>query len=417
MLSNPETPSAIPRSLELFQRAVEVIPGGIYGHTSPAAGLPGVFPYYVQSAAGCRFIDVDGREFIDYMCAYGPIVLGYHHPGVEQAAAAEKSRGSVFNQPAPVMVEFAEELVQRIDFAGWAVFAKNGSDVTTWALSVARQHTGRRKVFMLEGAYHGVDPWCTPGHGGVLAEDRALVHRYRWNDPASLESGLKEHGSDTAAVFITPYHHPNFCASELAAAGFLHAVQELCNRYGVVLILDDIRAGFRLHAAGSHRLFGFEPDMACYCKALGNGYPISAAVGRKGLQTSASQVFLTGSYWNNAEAMAAARTCLQVIERDDVPGRLQALGQRLGHGLAAAAANHGHEFSLTGPPACPYPVFQDDPHLYKIQEFCRRCAERGLFFHPHHNWFLSAAHDEATIDETVARADAVLAGLPAVVEG
>lgn len=384
---------------------MRVVPGGIYGHTSPAAGMPGVFPYFAESAEGCRFNDVDGNRYIDFMCGFGPIVLGYHHPEVDEAALRARKDGNLYNMPSRYFVEAAELLVDRIDFADWAVFAKNGSDVTTWALQVAREATGRKKILMLKGAYHGVDAWCAPGYGGLIEEDRQHIHRFRWNDFGSFQGMLDSLGNEVAAVFVTPYHHPSFAPSELPENGFLKGVQKECNRRGVVLILDDIRVGFRLHAGGSHRRFGFEPDIACYCKALGNGYPLSAAVGRRVLKNPATRVFLTGSYWNNADSLAATIACLKIIERDGIPDKLEALGDRLCRGLSEAGRKYGFSLKCTGPRAAPYPFFDDDKDLRLIQKFCGLAVARGAFFHPHHNWFISAAHDHGAIDEAIAIAD------------
>ena len=388
-------------SRALFERAHQVVPGGIYGHTSPAAGMPGVFPYFAESAQGCRFTDVDGNDYIDFMCGFGPIVLGYNHPEIEEAAAKAKEKGNLFNMPSRGFVELAELFVTRINFADWAVFAKNGSDVTTWALQVAREATGRKKILMLKGAYHGVDAWCAPGYGGIIEEDRMHIHRFEWNSIDSLTGMLESLRDQVAAVFVTPYHHPSFAPSELPENGFLEKIQNACNQEGIVMILDDIRTGFRLHAAGSHQRFGFEPDIACYCKAIGNGFPISAAVGRESLKTAAAKVFLTGSYWNNADAMAAAATCLHVLERDRVPEKIEAAGDRLCRGLTEIAAKHGFDLRCSGPRAAPYPFFADDRTLRLMQDFCGRAVRKGAFFHPHHNWFLSAAHDEASIDEAI----------------
>ncbi len=388
-------------SRSLFERALRVVPGGVYGHTSPAAGLPGIFPYFADSAQGCRFKDVDGNEYLDFMCGFGPIVLGYRHPEVEEAAAAAKARGNLFNMPSRGFVELAELLVDRVDFADWAVFAKNGSDVTTWALQVAREATGRKKVLMLKGAYHGVDAWCAPGYGGIIEEDRMHIHRFEWNDPDSLYGMMDALSDQVAAVFVTPYHHPSFAPSQMPEDGFLRKVQMACNQRGSVMILDDIRVGFRLHAGGSHHCFGFEPDIACYCKAIANGFPISAAVGRDSLKTAAAKVFLTGSYWNNADAMAAAATCLRIIDRDAVPARIEAAGNRLCRGLTEVAGKHGYDLRCSGPRAAPYPYFYGDQNLRLMQEFCGRAVRKGAFFHPHHNWFLSAAHDDNSIEEAI----------------
>ena len=314
------------RSHELFARAAEVIPCGIYGHTSPVANLPGEFPYYAARASGSHYWDVDGNEYIDYLCGYGPVVLGHQQWEVEAAAAAQQARALCVNHPGEVMVELAEHLVGMLDFAAWSVFGKNGSDMTTWALQVAREHTGRRKVLKVTDAYHGIDPWCTPGHAGLLPEDRMHIHDFAWNDLDGFERLLRDHRDDVAAVIMTPVHHPAFKASEMPAPGFWKQIEAACRRDGIVLILDDIRAGFRLDLGGSHRVFGFEPDIICLCKALANGHPLSAALGRSELRVAASRVFLTGSYWNSPPAMAAALACLKIMARDNTPATLLARG-------------------------------------------------------------------------------------------
>ncbi|MGF1448222.1 MAG: aminotransferase class III-fold pyridoxal phosphate-dependent enzyme [Opitutales bacterium] len=403
-IQSPPTPFA--RSRALFERAAKVIPGGIYGHTSPAVNLPLRSPYFAARAEGCRYWDVDGRAYIDLMCAYGPIVLGYNHPEVEEAAARQRQDGNAFNHPSARMVELAERLCALLDFGNWAVFGRNGSDMTTWALSVAREATGRKKVLKVRGAYHGVDPWCTPGHGGLIDEDRAHIHEFAWNDLDGFHALLKEHAGKIAAVILTPFHHPAFGDSVLPAEGFLPAIEAACRKADIVLILDDIRAGFRLHLGGSHRAFGFTPDIACYCKALANGYPISAAVGAEELRVAASRVFLTGSYWNNAVPMAAALKTLEILERDDVVSQLKQRGQQLFEGLRQLGERHGKPFVLSGPPSMPYVRFAHEENFRDLQDFCAACMQQGLFLHPHHNGFLCAAHTQADIAEALTRAEA-----------
>ena len=399
------------RSDELFLRATKVVPGGIYGHLAPAGGLPKVFPHYAESAEGCRFRDVDGNDWLDFMCGYGAILLGHRDPEIEEAAERQRRDGAVLNQPTARMVELAEVMVERIDFAEWAVFAKNGSDVTTWATRVAREHTGRRLILKAKGAYHGVDAWCDPGFGGRIPEDRAAVLEFVWNDLDGLENLLEEHVDEVAAIVLTPYHHAAFGPSEMPATGYWESVQEFCRERGVVLVLDDVRAGFRLHDGGSHRLFGFTPDLSCYSKALGNGYAISACVGREEFKRAAREVFLTGSCWNDAVAMAAALKCLQVAKERKVVDEMETLGRRLGDGLAAKAREFELSLVMTGPPSMPFPWFEDDENLYMLQRFCGLCAEEGVFFHPHHNWFLCGSHGEAEIDQALAVAGRAFASM------
>ncbi len=390
--------ASIPKSKALFERARQVIPGGIYGHVQPSATIPGVFPYFAERGEGGYYWDVDGRKILDLMCGYGPLILGYHHQEIEEAAAIQRAKGLVFNHPASLSVELAEKLVDRVGFADWTVFGKNGSDMTTWAIQVAREHTKRSKIAVVSGAYHGVDAWCTPGKGGLILEDRVHIHTFEWNNLDSLQSLFSDYAKQFAAVVVTPFHHPAFGESELPHEGFLDDLEQLCHREGVLLVLDDIRAGFRLHAGGSHRPYGFEPDLSCYCKALANGYSISATAGKEEFRKAATRVFLTGSYWNNPVPMAASLACLEIIARESVPEHLEQMGLRLQSGISAVAKAAGVDVRWSGPPSMPYLSIRDDPNLYLIQEFAAKSLDRGVFFHPHHNWFLSQAHKEKEID-------------------
>lgn len=393
------------KSIDIFTRATKVIPGGIYGHESPALTVPGEFPYYAARAKGSRYWDVDGNEYVDYLCAYGPMVLGYNHPGVEEAVHIQSELGNCYNHPGEIMVELAELMTQMIPFAQWAVFGKNGSDMTTWALQVAREHTQKKKILMVRGAYHGMHAWCTPGHGGIIDEDRAQVKYFKFNDLKSFYKVVETYRGDIAGVIMTPYNHPTFADQELPVEGWWQAIRKTCDEEGIILILDDIRCGFRLDVRGSHEYFGFQPDLACYCKALGNGYPISACLGKDFLKGAASRVFLTGSYWNSAVPMVAAKAVLQAFKKTDIVQKMMSFGSKLAKGLIDLAETHGLQYKVTGPPTIPFPCFVNENNFFRNQLFCAEVTKRGAFFHPSHNWFISAAHDEEDLKDTLKAVD------------
>ena len=393
-----------PQSAALFTRAEQVIPCGIYGHTTPAMLVPGKFPYYAKCSYGTRYLDVDDNEYLDWLCGYGAVVLGHQHADVEAAVLQAQHQVLCANHPTPIMVELAEYLVDLIDFAAWAVFGKNGSDMTTWALQVARDHTKRNKILKVQHSYHGIDPWCTPGHAGLIQEDTVHIHDFIWNDLGSFEDQIKRYANQIAAVIISPFHHPAFAKSELPEPNFLQHIEQICRRDGIILILDDIRAGFRLHHGGSHRYFNFTPDIICLAKALANGHPLSAALGSKELRIAASRVFLTGSYWYNQAPMAAALACLNILDKTNAVTKMQFLGERLMQGLVAAASEYGYTAITSGPAALPLLTFENDPGLNLQQWFCVEMVRRGIFLHPHHNWFISAAHSIQDVDHTIATA-------------
>jgi glutamate-1-semialdehyde 2,1-aminomutase len=382
----------------LFARAQKVVPGGIYGHQSPAMLVPGAYPYFFARGQGAHVWDVDGNQYIDLMCSYGPIVLGHNHAKVDEAARRQAADGNCFNGPGRVWVELAEHLVRITPWAAWTVFAKNGSDVCTWALEVARAATGRRKVLAAKGAYHGTHAWCTPIPEGTTAEDRAHVVGYRYNDLDSVDAALAAHAGDVAAVLVSPFRHDAFHDQEMPAPGFLAGLRARCDRLGAVLILDDVRAGFRLHLGGSGEAVGVQPDITCYCKALGNGYPIAAALGRESLRDAATRVFFTGSYWTSAVPMVAALACLRELEASDAIGRMAMMGTRLRSGMERQAEAHRLEVRLTGPPALPFMSFAaDEGSFERSRVFAAACIAHGVYLHPHHNWFLSAAIGEPEV--------------------
>ena len=389
------------RSDALLARAQKVVPHGIYGHQSPKLLTLGSYPSFLARAEGCRFWDVDGNEYIDFMCAYGPMVVGYRNPRVEAAARAQAEKADCLNLPGDVWVDLAELLVDITPFADWAVFAKNGSDATTWSLAVARAHTGRPKIVMAAGTYHGVGAWCTPGLAGIPPSARADILTFAYNDVDDLKRVVDEHRGEIAGVIVTPFRHEAFHDSEMPVPGFLEGVRALCDQEDIVLIFDDVRAGFRLHLGGSGEYFGVRPDITCYCKAIGNGYPLAAGLGRDYLRGAAEQVFFTGSYWTAYVAMAAGIATIETLRDEGGIERMDAMGKRLREGLDQQARSLGLAVHQSGPPAIPFMTFVGDATFEKNRLFCGECARRGVFFHPHHNWFLSAAHTEADIDETL----------------
>jgi len=391
----------------LYQRANMVIPTGIYGHVAPGAGLPQDFPLYCDSGNGCRFTDVDGKQWIDFMCGFGAVLHGYRNPEVEEAVKLQQQFGSVFNQPTGLMVELAEKLVAQIDFANWAVFAKNGSDLTTWAIRVAREKTGREYVIKAKGAYHGVDAWCDPGLGGRISSDRSHVLEFDWNDFDQLDSHFKNYDGQIAAIILTPYHHPSFGPSLLPQENFWNRVEMLCKESGTALILDDVRCGWRIDDYGSHKYFGFTPDMAIHSKALGNGYAISSCVGVDEYRGGACEVFLTGSCWNDAIAMAAALACLRISEKEKVASSVMKKGKEFCEQFEALAEKFGVPLKMTGVPSMPYPWIEGDENLFQIQKLCKVATKYGLYFHPHHNWFISDAMKEKDVLETLTLSERV----------
>jgi len=390
------------RSEELMTRARNVIPSGIYGHMSPTLLTVGSYPMFLVRGEGCRIWDVDGNEYIDFMCSYGPVVLGHRHPKVEEAVSAQRAQVDCQNLPSEKWVQLAELLVSITPAADWVVFAKNGSDVTSWALTVARAHTGRDKVIMALGAYHGTHPWCVPVPTGIPAAERALVATFQYNDLEDLKRVVAENKGQVAGIIINAFRHDFFHDQEMPAPDFLEGARALCDQEGIVLVLDDVRAGFRLDMGGSWEPYGVRPDLLCYSKAIANGYPLAAGLGREELRRAAESVFFTGTYWGAAVPMAAAIATINTLREEGGIEQMRAMGQRFRDGLDQQARSLGIAISQTGPPAIPFLTFGGDPGFERSRLFCGEAARRGVFLHPHHNWFLMTAHTDRDIDQTLA---------------
>ncbi|WP_062466373.1 aminotransferase class III-fold pyridoxal phosphate-dependent enzyme [Demequina maris] len=407
------TPYTYMRSREAFARAQRVIPAGIPGHQGPSEGcyIPqAAFPLFSERAQGSRFWDVDGNEYLDYMCGYGPNVLGYGDPVVDAAARRQAALEDVVTIPSATMVDLAELLVDTVASADWAFFAKNGGDTTTLAVMTARAATRRKKVVFVKGYYHGVAPWTQKlDYPGVLEEDVAHNLLVPWNDLVALEALFREHRGEIAAFISTPYMHGNFVDNELPAEGYWEGVRRLCDEHGVVLIMDDVRAGWRLDLAGSDHHYGIEADLVCFCKAIGNGYNLAALCGREELRETVASLTYTGSYWMSAVPFAASIATITRLKELDAPTMFRRLGTALTSGLVDAAAGHGLTLVASGEPALFYLRLADDDSLALHQRWVAECVRRGVWFTSHHNHFLNASLTDADLARTLEIADEAFA--------
>lgn len=404
-----------PKSAALFERATNVIPGGIYGHLGPAEGcyMPiSSFPLFTARAQGAYIWDIDGNRFVDYMCAYGPNILGYQDPDVDAAAAAQAKLANCTSNPAPLLVDLAELLVDTVAMADWAFFAKNGGDVTAYALMIARAATGRDKVVLTRGGYHGVQGWTQQyGNPGISGADVSNNLYMDFGDAAEFERLVAENPGQIACFMSTPYHHPVFADNVTPPPGYWAKIREICDREGIVLAIDDVRCGFRLDVAGSDHYYGFKADLECFCKSLANGHNISAICGTESLKDAAAQIMYTGSYWMSAVPMAAAIACIQKMRTINSASICLETGRSLTTGLREVADSNGFELAISGEPSMWFMrtaaldgVVDNDLLLH--QAFIAECVRRGAFFTNHHNLFICTAMSGDDVAFTLDVADA-----------
>jgi len=284
-------------SEKYYNEALKMIPGAVAGIRRPYNFVPGEYPIFFDNAKGGKVYDVDGNEYLDYLCAYGPIIIGHREEEIDSAVIEQmKNKGFCFSLVQPVQNRLAAKLIELIPSAEMVVFVKTGSDATSTAIRVARGATDRTKV--VRCGYHGWHDWCVEVKGGIPQKLYEDVHEVHYNDLDELEDVMKKHGDDMAAIIITPVGHPLAEKVQMPKPGYLEGVRALADKYGTVLIFDEIRSGFRFSLGGAQKVFGVTPDISVFGKAIANGYPISVVVGKeKYMKVLADKVFLSSTFF------------------------------------------------------------------------------------------------------------------------
>jgi glutamate-1-semialdehyde 2,1-aminomutase len=394
----------------LRARAAAVLPNGMYGHQSTRL-LPDEYPQFFSRAQGAYIWDADGNRYLDYMCAYGPNLLGYADAQIDAAFTAQLARGDTMTGPSPLIVDLAEAYAAQITHADWAIFCKNGTDATTAAMMAARAVTNRATILRAHGAYHGSAPWCTPRPGGTTAADRTDQIFCEYNNVASLRAAAATAGNDLAAIFAAPFKHDAFVAQQLPTVEYARAARALADSTGALLVADEVRAGFRLARDCVWDSLGVSPDLSCWGKVVANGHAISVLLGNNRARAGAEAIYVTGSFWFSAAPMAAALATLQRVQNSAYLEHIAAMAGELRSGLADLAHRHSVDFSQTGPAAMPLFLFDDDPDLRAGFFWCTEMLKRGVYLHPWHNMFLNAAMTFEDVQTTLRAAGEAFAVL------
>ena len=384
----------------MYQEALKIIPGAIAGIRRPYNFVPGEYPIYFDHAKGGRVTDVDGNEYIDMLCAYGPIIIGHREEEIDNAVIEQmRNKGFCFSLTQPIQNQLAEKLIELIPSAEMASFVKTGSDATSVAIRVARGSTGRTKV--IRCGYHGWHDWCVEVKGGIPKKLWEDVYEFHYNELDELEDLMKQHGDDTAAIIITPVGHPLAEKVQMPKPGFLEGVRALADKYGTVLVFDEIRSGFRYDLGGAQKVFGVTPDLSVFGKAMANGYPIGAVVGKeKHMKVLADKVFLSSTFFPNSLEQVAALKTIEILERDNILDKVKAKGELFGKRLNQIIRKVPYDVEVSGVPLMPFITFKKDPdNLYKKLRpgFYSELIRRGVFLQPYHHGYVAYRHTDEDI--------------------
>lgn len=404
-----------PASTKLLERAKAVTPLGTQTRSKASTShVEGAAPAFAVSGRGCRFTDPDGHEFIDYSMALGAVGLGYCHPEIDEAVREQVGRGASFSLATSLEADVADSLCEIVPCAKRVRFVKTGSEATEAAMRIARITTGRDVV--LSVGYHGwhsIHDAAKAVHPGVPHRITETIIDVPYNDLHALSLAFEAVNGNVAGVLIEPVLH------DAPTPGYLEGVRMMADRYGTVLIFDEVVTGFRWALGGAQEYFKVVPDLACFGKAMGNGYPIAAVVGRADLMDVGAP-YVSGTFGGEAVSLAAAKATITVYRRDRVIDHLWSTGRRLQAGLNDAAAiwSAGMPLSCVGYPIKPVircvparpsitgwesPTLEQQRTLVSI--FLQACADNGVFFHSTSN-NVSFAHTEQDIDTTLVAASA-----------
>lgn len=380
----------------------------------PTQFVQGVAPVFLARGMGSHVWDVDGNEYIDYPMALGPIILGHNYPIVTEAVIRQMRDGTTFSLPHPLEVQVAETLVEIIPCAEMVRFAKNGSDATSGAVRLARAYTGRDIIACC--GYHGWQDWyigTTTRNKGVPKAVRELTIPFEYNDIGSLRSILAEHRGQVAAVIMEPVGVVE------PVGGFLEQVRDLTRQEGTLLIFDEIITGFRLALGGAQEYFNVTPDLTCLGKAMANGYPVAAVVGRRGFMQLFDEVFFSFTFGGETVSLAAALATIREMRQKDVIGHLWEHGRRLKDGYNALAREFGIEerTQCVGLPPRTVIIFKDEKGAESLvlkSLFQQECLKRSVLFSGAHN--VCYSHSNADIDHTLQAYRAAMQTLAEAIE-
>jgi len=420
------------KSQALFDKALQWIPGGVNSPVRAFRAVGGA-PFFAERTSGATVWDADGNEYIDFVGTWGPAILGHAPKVVVEAVQKAAVHGTSFGIPNPLEVRMAELVVNAVPSVEKVRMCNSGTEATMSAIRLARGFTQRSKIIKFEGCYHGhVDSLLVkagsgaltlgqPDSAGVPPEFTSQTIVLPFNDEEAVHAAFARHGSDIAGIILEPV--PANAGLYLPRDGYLESLRNITTENGALLIFDEVMTGFRLGLAGAQGRFGITPDLSCFGKVIGGGLPVGAFGGRAEIMDCLAPdgpVYQAGTLSGNPLAMAAGIAVLEALADGSVYEKIDALGQALSDGLASAAKAAGVAVQLQriGSMSCCY--FAEKP-VHNMDEAMRSDRERfGKYFHgmlqegvylapsQFEAGFISAAHDEAAIEKTVAAAAKVM---------
>ncbi len=402
----------IERSLRHFEEAKKLVPGGVLGARKPSDFIEGEYPIFLESGKGSRLTDIDGNEYVDFLCGYGPIILGYREEEVDEAVIRQiRDKGFCFTLTQRYQNQLAKKLSELVPCSEMSIFLKTGSDATTASIRIARAYTNRIKV--MRCGYHGWHDWCVEMKGGVPEKLYEDVHEFHYNRLHELDDLMARYGDQTAAIIMTPFGHALHQKMEEPDPGFLEGVRETATRYGAVLVFDEVRTCFRLAMGGAQERYGVIPDLTVLGKGMANGYAISVVTGKaEVMMASAEKLFISSTFFPNSDGYVAGLKTIEILERDHVLDAIWEKGGRFLKQVQDIIDKYDVGAELSGVAPMFFITFKRDKagtHRGKRDDFYTQLIRRGIFLHPHHHGYICYRHTEQDLEMTAKAIDEAMA--------
>lgn len=392
------------RSEKLFEEAQKYIPGGVTGIRRPINFVPDEYPIFLRSGRGGRITDVDGNEYVDLLCSYGPIIIGHREKRIDDAVIRQMKEGFCFNLPQVYQNELCRLFSQIIPCAEQTILVRTGSDATTGAIRIARGFTGKTKI--IRSGYHGWHDWCVEVKGGILPktyEDTIDIH---YNDIGAIEEQFKKYPDDIAAVIVTGIGHPLNEPVVEPTAEFFSKIRDITKRYGSIMILDEIRTGFRVSLGGAQKRYGVTPDLATFGKAMANGYCISAISGKREVMevVTSGKIFISSTFFHNSLEMVASIETIKFLKENRVIENIWKKGEYFLSELTRLTEPYQDLIRVSGIPPMPFLTFpRDGKEKYKERRkrFYTESIRAGVFMQPYHHSYICYRHTDRDLNQAL----------------
>ena len=389
------------KSSNLYKKIYSQSPGGVLAIRRPYNFVPENYPIFFKRGKGSKVYDIDNNKFIDMTCGYGPIILGYQNKLLDNKVINQiKNNGNCFTLTQPVQYKLVS-LLNNIFKTDKAIIVKTGSDAASLSIRLARSFTGKQKV--IRCGYHGWHDWCVGDKYGIPKNIQKDVIELKYNDLSHLKYLIKENSGKIACLIIWPVHTPLGERVQFPSKEYLNEIKDICNKNEIILIFDEIRSGFRMSLSGAQSFYKIRPDLTIVGKAMANGYPISAVLGKREIMDQAlHKVYVSSTFFGNSIDQVAALETIKIINKNNILKKNMIKGKLIKNNIEKLLKKFKFKAHFSGDFWFPFITFEEENFEInrKIKNlFYSSLIDKGIFLAPHHHGYIMDRHSNKDIED------------------